>query len=88
VVNHRKKQGRFEDLSQYYRYLARVFAALPAATTLANVEALLPWNIALGGAWRRRQGVSLSSRTHHQKIDRLLLFYKSYHLSYTVWIFM
>jgi transposase len=31
-----------------YAYLARVFAALPAATTLADVEALLPWNITLG----------------------------------------
>ena len=30
-----------------YAYLATVFAALPAATTLSQVEALLPWNIAL-----------------------------------------
>ena len=33
-----------------YAYLARVFAALPAATTLSQIEALLPWNIALGDA--------------------------------------
>lgn len=29
-----------------YAYLARIFAELPKATTLADVEALLPWNIA------------------------------------------
>jgi len=29
-----------------YAYLARVFAELPKATTLAEVETLLPWNIA------------------------------------------
>jgi transposase len=33
-----------------YAYLARVFAALPAATTLSHVAALLPWNITLGDA--------------------------------------
>jgi transposase len=33
-----------------YVYLRHVFAALPAATTLADVEALLPWNIALRDA--------------------------------------
>ena len=27
-----------------YDYLKRVFTALPQATTLADVEALLPWN--------------------------------------------
>ena len=26
-----------------YAYLKRVFAALPAATTLGQIEALLPW---------------------------------------------
>jgi hypothetical protein len=41
-----------------YAYLARVFAELPKATTLADVEALLPWNVAepatrLGEAERR-----------------------------------
>lgn len=29
-----------------FDYLKRVFTALPQATTLADVEALLPWNIA------------------------------------------
>jgi len=29
-----------------YAYLKRVFAELPKATTLADVEALLPWAIA------------------------------------------
>ena len=29
-----------------YAYLARVFAELPKASTLAEVEALLPWNVA------------------------------------------
>jgi transposase len=29
-----------------YAYLAHIFAELPTATTLADVEALLPWNIA------------------------------------------
>ena len=29
-----------------YAYLRRVFTDLPRATTLANVEALLPWNVA------------------------------------------
>ena len=33
-----------------YAYLAHVFAALPAAKTLADLEALLPWNIALADA--------------------------------------
>ena len=28
-----------------YAYLKRVFAELPAAITLADVEALLPWNV-------------------------------------------
>ena len=41
-----------------YAYLARVFAELPKATTLAEVEGLLPWNVAkpatrLGEAERR-----------------------------------
>lgn len=41
-----------------YAYLARVFANLPKATTLAKIEALLPWNLAspamrLGDAERR-----------------------------------
>ena len=29
-----------------YAYLARVFTDLPKATTLAEIEALLPWNVA------------------------------------------
>ena len=29
-----------------YAYLRRVFTDLPAATTLAEIEALLPWAIA------------------------------------------
>jgi len=29
-----------------YAYLARVFTELPKATTLAEIEALLPWAIA------------------------------------------
>ena len=29
-----------------YDYLKRLFTELPAATTLADIEALLPWNIA------------------------------------------
>jgi hypothetical protein len=41
-----------------YAYLARVFADLPKATTLTQIEALLPWNVAqpatrLGEAERR-----------------------------------
>jgi transposase len=31
-----------------WRYLKRVFTALPIATTVAQVEALLPWNLAHG----------------------------------------
>jgi transposase len=29
-----------------YAYLRRVFTGLPKATTLAEIEALLPWNVA------------------------------------------
>jgi len=29
-----------------YAYLAHVFADLPKATTLAEIEARLPWNVA------------------------------------------
>ena len=34
-----------------YRYLAALFKKLPLAQTVDDYEALLPWNLELGGAW-------------------------------------
>ncbi len=36
-----------------WQYLERVFTALPSATTDAQVEALLPWNVALDDSLAR-----------------------------------